>query len=208
MMSDDADTPATEFDEEAIPEDAPVDADRLREAIEAADDRLGEEVATLVEYVGELRASLASANEDIDDLTSRLKRAHADFENYKKRHERRREERRREATRRVIERVVDLRDDLERAVRTEHQSAEDLLEGIKLSLNDLDRLLDAEEVEQIAPSPGDEVDPHHHEVMMRVSSDQPSGTIAEVFQPGYRHGDTVIQEAQVTVSTGSDETEE
>lgn len=207
-MSDDGDTSAPAVDENAIPDDAPVDADALREGLAEADDELVEETNDLLAYLSELRESLSSANEEIDELTSRLKRARADFDNYKKRVKSRREEARREATRRLVERIVDLRDDLERAIAAEEQTVDDLIEGVKLTLNDLDRLLDAEDVQQIAPQPGDEVDPLQHEVMMRVSSDHPEGTIAEVFQPGYRHGDTVIQEAQVSVSTGPETVEE
>lgn len=207
-MSDDDDPPASTVDAEALPEEAPVDGDELADALEEADDAVEEVTANLVAYVGELRDRLDEAQAEVDELTSRLKRAHADFDNYKKRIERRREETRREATRRVLGRLVDLRENLERAVAIDDQSMDDLLEGVRLSLNDLDRLLDAEDVEQIHPDPGDEVDPHHHEVMLRVDSEFPEGTIVEVFQPGYRHGDAVIQEAQVSVSTGTDATEE
>jgi molecular chaperone GrpE len=41
--------------------------------------------------------------------------------------------------------------------------------------------------------------------MMRVASDQPEGTVADVYQPGYEMAEKVIREAQVTVSTGDEE---
>ena len=36
----------------------------------------------------------------------------------------------------------------------------------------------------------------------RVESDQPEGTIADVYQPGYEMGGSVIEAARVTVSDG------
>lgn len=156
----------------------------------------------LAEVVDALEDDLAEARAEVDDLTSRLKRAHADFENYKKRVERREEEIRERATEKLVERLLSVRDDLRRAVEAEDQSAEDLREGIELTLRELDRVLDAEGVEEIDPDPGDEPDPHRHEVMMRVEADHPAETIAEVFEPGYEQGGKVLRPAKVTVSDG------
>lgn len=205
-MSDDGDQSTPTVDGEASPEDEPVDPEAFVEAVAEADEALGEEARALVDHLDDLGERLDEARSEVEELTSRLKRTHADFENYKKRIERRRNEAEREATRRLVDRLVDLRDNLQRAVSIDEQTAEDLIEGVKLSLNDLDRLLDAEDVELVTPELGDEVDPHRHEVMLRVASDEhPEGTIAEVFEPGYLHGDRVLREAQVAVSTGPDE---
>ena len=52
----------------------------------------------------------------------------------------------------------------------------------------------------IDPEPGQAVDPERHEVMMRVESEQPEGTIADVYKQGYEMAEKVIEAAQVTVS--------
>jgi molecular chaperone GrpE len=39
--------------------------------------------------------------------------------------------------------------------------------------------------------------------MMRVESDQPEGTVVDVYRPGYEMAGSIVQEAQVTVSEGS-----
>jgi len=72
-----------------------------------------------------------------------------------------------------------------------------------MTLKEFDRILADENVEEIAPEEGEDVDPQRHEVMVRVDSDYPEGTIAELFNPGYEMAGKVIQAAQVTVSNGA-----
>lgn len=203
-MSDEGDSQPSTVEAVDGLEDAPLDPTGFLTTVESVDDDLLADARSLVEYAVELESAHVSAEEEIDELTSRLKRAHADFENYKKRIERRREDERTAATRRVIDRLLTVRADLARAVSAEEQTIDDLRDGVRLTLNELDRILDAEGVEEIAPDVGDEVDPRQHEVMLRVESDQPADHIAEVFESGYRHGDTVLREAQVSVSAGTE----
>lgn len=207
-MSDDADSESTEPATPADPPEVPVDLDAFVEAVADLDDDLGDEAAAIRAFCRDQAEELTAARDEVEDLTSRLKRARADFENYKKRVERRREELRAEVSRRLIERIIDVRTDLRRAVASDDQALEDLVEGVKLTLREIDRLLDAEDVAEITPEVGDEVDPHRHEVMVRVPSDQPEGHVAEVFEPGYRHGEHVLRAAQVSVSQGPPQTEE
>lgn len=64
-------------------------------------------------------------------------------------------------------------------------------------------MLDGEGVEPIEPDPGTETDPNRHEVLLRVESDQPEGTVADLHRPGYEMAGKVLRTAQVTVSDGS-----
>lgn len=197
-------------DQEVTDSDAedPSDGADLVARVAAHDEALAEAVERLRERADALEEELGATRAEADELTSRLKRAHADFENYKKRVERREEELRERATERLVERLLSIRDDLRRAVNAEAQEVEDLREGVRVTLAELDRVLDAEGIETIEPDPGDEVDPHRHEVMMRVDSDRPPETIAEVFEPGYAQGDRVMRPAKVTVSDGPEAAEE
>lgn len=192
---DDADS------DRAIPDD-------LVARVATYDEELAEAVGALGERTRSLADELADAEAEVEDLKRRLKRARADFENYKKRVERREEELRERATEKLVERLLAVRDDLRRAVEAEDQAAGDLRDGIELTLRELDRILDAEGVESIEPAPGDEPDPHRHEVVMRVEDERPAETIAEVFEPGYEQGGKVLQPAKVTVSDGPAEADE
>jgi molecular chaperone GrpE len=161
---------------------------------EASDDR-----------VESLEAELDEREERIADLESRLKRTQADFQNYKKRAKKRQSQMEERATEELVERLLDVRNNLNRALEEESDDVESLREGVKMTLSEFDRVLDAEKVREIVPEEGSEVDPQRHEVMMRVESDRPEGAIDEVFTPGYEMGERVLRPAQVTVSDGSDE---
>ncbi|MFW6317803.1 MAG: nucleotide exchange factor GrpE, partial [Halorubrum sp.] len=118
--------------------------------------------------------------------------------NYKERAKRKQEELRERASEALVERITPVRNDLLRALEQEEGS--DLRPGVESTLEKFDEVLAEEGVEPIAPEPGDEVDPSRHQVMLRVESDQPEGTVHEVYEPGYEMGDRVVSEAKVTVS--------
>jgi len=161
------------------------------------------ELATeLEEHLADLEAEAAEAEARADDLESKLKRERADFQNYKKRAKKRQEQLKDRATEDLVENLLDVRDNLQRAVADDHENVESVQEGVEMTLDELDRVFAEENVTEIAPAPGAETDPQRHEVMMQVDSDQPEGTVADVYQPGYEMGEKVLRAAQVTVSEG------
>jgi len=168
--------PAAGDDAETETPDPP--ADLVERVTEADPEAVARDLYALREEVDDLRERLDEREERVEELESSLKRTKADFQNYKKRQERRREQERRRATEDLVERLLDVRDNLARA-------------------------LDVEGDEAIDPAPGDEVDPQRHEVLMRVDADHPEGAIADVHRPGYEMGERVLRPAQVTVSEGT-----
>lgn len=167
------------------------------------DEDLAAEVEELRQEAEQLEDDLADAEDRVEELESSLKRTQADFKNYKKRAKKRQEEIQERATEDLVERLVPVRDNLLRALEQDENA--DIRDGVESTLEEFDRVLDEENVEVIDPDLGDEVDPERHQVMMRVDSDQPADTIAEVYRVGYEMADKVIQEAQVTVSEGDGE---
>ena len=209
-MSDDApdadeerEAAGSDFDEEpsdaveGAPDDGAVGA-RNGEATLA--DRVAEYDDDLAAEVRSLADRLDASEERAEDLESRLRRTQADFQNYKKRAKRRREQLQERAAAEFIERVVPVRDNLVRALEQEEDA--DIRGGVRATLDEFDRVLSEEGVETIRPEAGEAVDPTRHEVMMRVDSDRPEGTVVDVYRQGYEMGDRVMREAQVTVSTG------
>ncbi|MFC7203497.1 nucleotide exchange factor GrpE [Haloferax namakaokahaiae] len=207
--SDETVEDAAEVETEDVFEDAtPVDRDdesadsqaesTLAERVSEYDDELASEVAALESRVAELEAERDEKQETAEELVDRLKRTQADFQNYKKRAKKRQEQIKDRATEDFVERVVTVRDNLVRALDQDEDA--DIRGGLESTLKEFDRILESENVEVIDPEPGADVDPTRHEVMMRVESDQPVDTIADVFQPGYEMADKVIRAAQVTVS--------
>ncbi|SIQ93862.1 molecular chaperone GrpE [Haladaptatus litoreus] len=201
------DTPNEKPADESTTGEQPTDEDILS----AEETDLVAEIAShdesLAEAVEERFVAIESERQEqeteIDDLRTRLKRKQADFQNYKKRAKKRQEQLEKRATEDVVNRLIDVRDNLKRAVEEEHEDVESLRSGVELTLKELDRVFEDENVAEIDPEPGAEVDPQRHEVMLRVESDHPEDTIADVYQPGYEMADKVLQAAQVTVSDGS-----
>ncbi|MXR21806.1 nucleotide exchange factor GrpE [Halobacterium sp. PCN9] len=178
-------------------------ADSLAVRVREHDDELGDEVADLEARVEELEADLEAAEAEVEDLTDRLRSKQADFKNYKQRAKQRQEDIRERATEDLVERLLDVRDNLGRALEEESGDVDSLREGVKLTRKEFDRVLDAEGVSEIAPAPGDDVDAKRHEVMMTVDSDEPEGTVADVYRPGYEMGGKVLRAAQVAASDGA-----
>ncbi|MFP8954385.1 nucleotide exchange factor GrpE [Natrialbaceae archaeon A-arb3/5] len=177
----------------------------LSERVEAQAETIGDlqdELDAREEALAERDEQLESYEEQIEDLQSRLKRKQADFQNYKKRAKKRQKQLKDRATEDLVERLVGVRDNLKRALSEESGDADSLRDGVEMTLREFDRILEDENVSEVDPEPGTEVDPQRHEVMMNVDSDQPEGTVADVYTPGYEMGEKVIQNAQVTVSNG------
>lgn len=198
--------------EEEIPAGGAVDRDDLDGLVESVadhDEELAGDVADLIEITNgmderleEKVVRIEELEEEVADLEDRLKRTTADFKNYKKRQEREKERIRERATEDLIERLLEVRDNLERATTEESENLDGLKEGVMMTLEQFDRVLDAEGVEPIDPEPGTDTDPHRHEVMMRTEAAAPEGTIAEVYNKGFAMADSVLRPAQVSVSTG------
>ncbi|MFP4217854.1 MAG: nucleotide exchange factor GrpE [Salinarchaeum sp.] len=187
-------------------EDLATDASRI---LEEHDRQLAAEEDQIEEYKRQLEEAeeqIAALEDEVEDLEGRLKRKQADFENYKKRQQREQERIREQATEKLIERLLDVRDNLDRALE-EGDDVESLRDGLRMTAQEFDRVLDAEGVTTISPEPGTEVDPTRHEVVFRTEADAPEGTVAELYRPGYAMNDSILRAAQVSVSAGQPESE-
>ncbi|RJX50825.1 nucleotide exchange factor GrpE [Halonotius pteroides] len=189
-----ADEPAAD-DSEAIED---VSTDELLDRLTDSDETPTEPATELRSRIEALEDAVAEKNNEIDELTEKLSRARADFKNYKKRTKQQQAEMKARATEELVERLTDVRDNLVRAL--DQDDAADIRPGVESTLESFDRALEDENVAFISPAAGDEVDPERHEVMQRVDSDQPAGTIVDIYQEGYEMADKVLQPARVTVS--------
>lgn len=182
--------------------DAAPDAELVDRVTEADPEETAREIAALRERVESLEADVAEERERADELESKLKRKQADFKNFKKRQERKTEEARQRATEDLVERLLDVRDNLVRAV--EQDEGVDIRDGVETTLRGFDEVLDEEDVDPIEPETGAELDPVRHEVLMRVESDAQAGTVADLHRPGYEMAGKVLRPAQVTVAEAAE----
>lgn len=138
----------------------------------------------------------AAANED------KFLRARADLENYRRRVIRERTEVAREAKREVLLRVLDVLDNLERALGYEQADAQALLMGLRMTVTQFEDVLSGLGVKAVAAC-GEQFDPRWHEAVATVAaSEQTDGTIVEEIQRGYHLDDALLRPARVKVVAG------
>ncbi|MEA1930788.1 MAG: nucleotide exchange factor GrpE [Euryarchaeota archaeon] len=189
----------TDADEDSEPDVAETAGTETVEAEADGADQADRSVQELEARIEALEAELDEKDAEIDELTEKLQRSRADFQNYKKRMQDKQEEMQARAAEDLVSQFTKIRGNLVRAL--DQDADADIRPGIQSTLDEFDAILQEENVEIISPEPGDEVDPQRHEVMMRVDSDQPDGTVADVYQDGYEMAGKVLQAAQVTVSS-------
>ena len=73
--------------------------------------------------------------------------------------------------------------------------------GVELTLKQLQAAFGRAQLAEIDPA-GEKFDPHRHQAMQMVESDQPANTVVQVFQKGYALNDRVLRPALVAVAKG------
>jgi molecular chaperone GrpE len=156
-----------------------------------------ESEATETPGVSALKAELAAER-------ARFLRLAADFDNFRKRVTQESERRAAVRKKAFIQELLPIIDNLERAVGSgPSTSGEQLLQGVEMTLQQLNRLLRAHGVEP-EESVGQPFDPHYHEaVASRYDPSQPDHVVLETFQRGYRYGKESLRPAKVVVNDHS-----
>jgi molecular chaperone GrpE len=150
--------------------------------------------------------------DDLEELTSRAQKADeylelaqrtkADFENYRRRAARESSAAQERGVIKLAKELLPAVDNLDRALEAVESSPDgaDLLAGIKLVHAEVLAALARVGVEPFHPA-GQPFDPSSQEAVAQqpVDGAEP-GTVAEVYQRGYRLGETVIRPARVLVA--------
>ncbi|MFA6349638.1 MAG: nucleotide exchange factor GrpE [Candidatus Omnitrophota bacterium] len=150
------------------------------------------------EYL-KLKEDEKKANECWDKML----RMQADLENNRKRMEKDKQDFVKFANEGIIVELLNILDDLERAVSLAESKQEDLpvfLKGVEMILAHLYDMLKEYGVKPIEAE-GKIFDPNFHEALMQVDDDaKPEHTIVEELQKGYLMNDRVIRTTKVKVS--------
>lgn len=137
------------------------------------------------------------------ELWDKLLRLQADFDNTRKRLEREKQDFAKFANEGIILELLNVLDDLERAVNLAESKHEDLaafLKGVEMILAHLYQMLKEYGVKPIEAE-GKIFDPACHEALMQVDDkDKPEHTVVEELQKGYLLNDRVIRTAKVKVA--------
>jgi molecular chaperone GrpE len=143
----------------------------------------------------------------LEDLESRLAqmsdaylRAKAEAENIRRRSEEEAGKARKFAIESFAESLLPVKDSLEAALAMPNASHEQVLEGVQATLRQLGQALERNKVMPIEPPAGTRFDPHQHQAISVVPSDQDANTVVTVLQKGYLIAERVLRPALVTVS--------
>ena len=153
------------------------------------------ETVTETPEVSELDALKAELAESKDLLL----RTAAEFDNYKKRTERERVMTAEYSKAAIIKTLLPVFDNVDRAEACDRDST-DYAKGVELIVKQLKEVVNNLGITEIG-AVGDTFDPTMHEAVMHIEDEAVAeNTIVEVFQKGYRIGDTVIRAAMVKVA--------
>jgi molecular chaperone GrpE len=136
-----------------------------------------------------------------DEYLALAQRTQADFENYRKRVARESALALQRGVAKLAKELLPALDNFDRALDAAAQD-DPLLDGVRLVRSELRAALARVGVESFSPL-GESFDPVVHEAMATVEqpADGPgSGTVVEVYQPGYRLGESIIRPARVVVA--------
>jgi molecular chaperone GrpE len=134
-------------------------------------------------------------------------RALAEIENLRRRSARELEEARKYALTGFARELLEVEDNLTRALDSIPRHATDeigflktLADGVALTQKTLAACFERHKIAKVMPEIGEKFDHNLHQAMFEVESDQPPGTIAQVLQPGYVIADRLLRPALVGVA--------
>lgn len=159
--------------------------------------------ASDADRVAELEAQLAAAKAEAAQNWDKYLRERAEMDNFRKRQERTASDRVRREKREMLSKVLDVVDNLERALIYQDTMDRDALQqGMRMLQWQLNELLKVEGLTPVA-SVGEPFDPYVHEAIESVASaEHPEGIVVEELRKGYKLGDDTLRPARVKVSSG------
>ena len=149
----------------------------------------------------ELEARLEALQQENAELREQLKRAAADYENYRRRLQEDAERRKDMAAEEIICELLEVLDHLEMALTAANASAKDkdLQQGVELIHRQIKKILEKQGLQEI-PAEGCEFDPYQHEAVEAVEvKDKPDNSVHSVLRRGYKLKNKVIRPSMVKV---------
>jgi len=134
------------------------------------------------------------------DEVYRYLRALADADNVRKRAQADIAQSRKYAAERVVEDLLPVMDSLEAALGTGESDLAALRTGVEVTRKQLQAALERAGVAVLEATPGQRFDPHRHQAMAALESDQEPNTVIAVLQKGYALNERVVRPALVTVA--------
>lgn len=145
--------------------------------------------------------ALDRCQQELQEYKEKFLRLSADFENSKRRQEKERLQWSRMAQVDVLKGLLDIVDNFERALHgsaSEESEHQGMLAGFDLIYKELLKYLQSVGIEPLSDQPT--FDPEIHEAVSTVEhAELPSGSIAHIYQKGYRFKGTLLRPAKVSI---------
>ena len=140
-------------------------------------------------------------DEKIEELTDRLTRQLAEFDNYRKRTEKEKASMYTIGAKDIVEKILPVVDNFERGLATvEHPEDDPFAEGMNKIYKQLVKTLEDMGV-TVIEAVGQEFDPNLHNAVMHVEEEEAGeNIIVEEFLKGYKYKDIVVRHSMVKVA--------
>ncbi len=147
-----------------------------------------------------LEEQLAAARAKLEQQREAWMRALADAENIRKRSQVELANAHKFAVERFADSLLPVVDSLEAAIATDTASLDAVRSGVELTIRQLRSAFDKAGLREIAPTSGARFDPHHHQAMAAVESDNEPNSVVATLQKGWSLNERVLRPALVTVA--------
>ena len=203
------DIPVTDGSEEeaadtaqAAEEEASDDTAALEETEqqpEEAESQKEPETKTKTSFFGKKKKEKDKFEQQIEELTDRLKRNMAEFDNFRKRTEKEKSSMYIIGAKDIVEKMLPVVDNFERGL-AQAPEGDSFADGMKMIYKQLITTLDELGVKPIE-AVGKEFDPNFHNAVMHVEDEEAGENIVvEEFQKGYTYKDFVVRHSMVKVA--------
>lgn len=181
-----------------------ISEEEAKEVLEEASEESQEETAESGKkgFFNKKKDKKSKQEEKIAELTDRVQRQMAEFDNFRKRTEKEKAQMFEVGAKSVIEKILPVIDNFERGLSAVlDESKEDpFVQGMDKIYKQLMTELEGLEVKAIE-AVGTEFNPDFHNAVMQVESEEfESGVVAQELQKGYMYRDSVVRHSLVAVA--------
>lgn len=171
------------------------------EAVVEEEEAETEEGAQKKGFFGKLKDKKDKKDIQIEELTDRVRRQMAEFDNFRKRTEKEKAAMYEIGAKSVIEKILPVVDNFERGLTGVDENTEDpFMAGMQKIYKQLMTTLEAMEVKPI-DAVGQEFNPDFHNAVMHVEDEElGENVVAEELMKGYMYRDSVIRHSMVKVA--------
>ena len=107
------------------------------------------------------------------------------------------------AVERFSNEMLAVKDSLEAGMAVQTENIDSFKSGMELTLKQLSSVFEKFNIVEINPM-GEKLDPHKHQAIGMIDSDQPANTVVNVMQKGYSLNDRILRPALVMVAKGKE----